>query len=158
MTELKKHYRDLSRKLHPDKNPDEDTTDQFMKVKTAYEILNDPEKRVLYDVYGTIDFSNDDKMWQMIQQRFKNQTEQKAQFKAYKSQRSQTKVFGEVMPYYITWFLLTLYRVDRTGSTFNILVLSIGLVCFFEIQVRNNHGTGQFETFIKFMYKWFPAN
>ena len=63
MSELKKHYRELSRKLHPDKNPDEDTTEEFMKVKTAYEILNDPEKRVLYDVYGTTDFSNDDKMW-----------------------------------------------------------------------------------------------
>lgn len=78
MSGLKKNYRDLSRKLHPDKNPEEDTTEQFMKVKTAYEILNDPEKRVLYDVYGVTDFSNDDKMWQMIQQRFKNTTEQKA--------------------------------------------------------------------------------
>ena len=78
VAQVKKAYRKLSREKHPDKNPDEDTTEQFMKVKTAYEILNDPEKRVLYDVYGTVDFSGDDKMWSMIQQRFKNQTEQKA--------------------------------------------------------------------------------
>lgn len=62
------------------------------------------------------------------------------------------------MPYYVTWFLLTFYRVDRAGSTFNILVISIALVCFFEILVRINHGTGLFENFIKLMYRWFPAN
>jgi molecular chaperone DnaJ len=46
----------LSRKYHPDKNPDEDTTDKFMKIKKAFETLNDPERRVFYDVYGTEDF------------------------------------------------------------------------------------------------------
>lgn len=55
-TTLKKRYRDLSRKYHPDKNPDIDTHDKFMKLKTAYEILNDPERRRNYDVYGTLDF------------------------------------------------------------------------------------------------------
>lgn len=50
-TDFKRRYRDLSRKYHPDKNQ-EDTTDKFMKLKFAYEILNDPEKRVMYDVYG----------------------------------------------------------------------------------------------------------
>ena len=49
---FKKKYRDLSRKYHPDKNTEEDTTDLFMKLKQAFEILSDPEKRVLYDIYG----------------------------------------------------------------------------------------------------------
>ena len=51
-TTLKKRYRDLSRKYHPDKNTEEDTTDKFMKIKQAYEILSDPENRIMYDVYG----------------------------------------------------------------------------------------------------------
>ena len=60
-------YRDLSRKYHPDKNPDVDTTEKFMEIKMAFEILSSDEKRVLYDVYGTTDFSQDDKMKDMIE-------------------------------------------------------------------------------------------
>ena len=37
---FKRKYHDLSRKYHPDKN-ENDTTELFMKLKTAYEILND---------------------------------------------------------------------------------------------------------------------
>ena len=58
---FKRKYHDLSRKYHPDKN-ENDTTDLFMKLKTAYEILNDQQKRVHYDVYGTTDFSMDERM------------------------------------------------------------------------------------------------
>jgi DnaJ-class molecular chaperone len=74
-TDIKRLYRDLSRKYHPDKNPDEDTTDKFMKLKLAFEILNDQEKRAAYDIYGQTDFSQDDKMKDMIEQRFKNKTD-----------------------------------------------------------------------------------
>lgn len=66
-TNIKRLYRDLSRKYHPDKNREEDTTDKFMSIKQAYEILSNQEKRVLYDVYGTVDFSQDDKMKDMIE-------------------------------------------------------------------------------------------
>ena len=112
--QLKKKYRDLSRKYHPDKNRQNgnDTTEIFMEIKTAFEILGDPEKRVSYDIYGQVDFSGDDKMRNMIEQKFKNQTERQAQFNAYKMGQKNMKVFGEVAPYYATWLLLTIYRVD----------------------------------------------
>ena len=43
-TTLKKRYRDMSRKYHPDRCQ-EDDCDKFMKLKSAYEILGDPERR-----------------------------------------------------------------------------------------------------------------
>ena len=66
-TDIKRLYRDLSRKYHPDKNREEDTTEKFMSIKQAYEILSNQEKRVLYDVYSIVDFSQDDKMKDMIE-------------------------------------------------------------------------------------------
>lgn len=68
-TDIKRLYRDLSRKYHPDKNRDQDpveATERFMGIKSAFEVLSDPEKRALYDVYGQSDFSQDEKMKDMI--------------------------------------------------------------------------------------------
>mmetsp|Transcript_143642 Transcript_143642/g.459593 ORF Transcript_143642/g.459593 Transcript_143642/m.459593 type:complete len:497 (-) Transcript_143642:401-1891(-) len=50
--EVKKVYRKLSVKYHPDKNPDEDSKKKFAEVRDAYEILNDPDKKILYDTGG----------------------------------------------------------------------------------------------------------
>ena len=51
--EIKKAYRQMALKFHPDRNPgDEEATKRFKEAAEAYEILSDTEKRQRYDRYG----------------------------------------------------------------------------------------------------------
>jgi molecular chaperone DnaJ len=51
--EIKKAYRRLAMKYHPDRNPnDHEAEDKFKEAKEAYEILCDAQKRAIYDQYG----------------------------------------------------------------------------------------------------------
>jgi len=57
--EVKKAYRRLARKYHPDFNPgDQNAEGKFKKISEAYEVLGDEEKRKLYDTYGTTQIPN----------------------------------------------------------------------------------------------------
>lgn len=51
--DIKKAYRKLARKYHPDLNPkDKEATKKFQQINEANEVLSDPEKRKKYDKYG----------------------------------------------------------------------------------------------------------
>jgi DnaJ-class molecular chaperone len=52
--EIQKAYRNLARKHHPDLNPNDKTAkEKFQKVQGAFDVLNDPKKREMYDRYGS---------------------------------------------------------------------------------------------------------
>jgi curved DNA-binding protein len=51
--EIKKAYRKLARKFHPDVSKEKDAKEKFQEVSEAYETLKDPEKKAAYDQLGT---------------------------------------------------------------------------------------------------------
>ncbi|MFW2368383.1 MAG: DnaJ C-terminal domain-containing protein [Desulforhopalus sp.] len=56
-TDIKKAYRKLALKFHPDKNKGDKTAEaKFKQISEAYAVLSDPEKKKQYDLYGSADF------------------------------------------------------------------------------------------------------
>ncbi|MCI5178639.1 MAG: molecular chaperone DnaJ, partial [Candidatus Electrothrix sp. AX2] len=50
---IKKAYRKLAMKYHPDRNPDDkEAENRFKEAAEAYEVLSDAQKRQVYDTYG----------------------------------------------------------------------------------------------------------
>jgi len=67
--DIKKAYRKLARKLHPDLNPnDKEAHQKFQQINEANEVLSDPDKRKKYDQYGK-DWQHADQFEQQRQQR-----------------------------------------------------------------------------------------
>ena len=50
--EIKKQYRKLALKFHPDRNQSTEAGEHFKEISEAYGVLSDPEKRKVYDQYG----------------------------------------------------------------------------------------------------------
>ncbi len=54
VSEIKRAYREMALKYHPDINQTEDAEEIFKKINEAYSVLSDPDHRRQYDRYGTV--------------------------------------------------------------------------------------------------------
>ena len=56
--DIKKSYRKLAKKYHPDINKDPGAEEKFKEINEAYEVLSDPQKKQIYDQYGHAGLEN----------------------------------------------------------------------------------------------------
>ncbi len=102
--DIKKAYRKLARKLHPDVNPnDKEAHKRFQQINEANEVLSDPEKRKKYDQYG--------KDWQHAEQ-FEQQRQSQHQRQ---SQYSNTQGFADDDSDFSSFFE-SMFGGDRRSS------------------------------------------
>ena len=55
--EIKRAYKELAKKYHPDLNKNKGAEDKFKEINEAYKVLGDEKSRTHYDQFGTADFS-----------------------------------------------------------------------------------------------------
>ncbi len=66
--EIKKAYKRLAKKYHPDRNPgDKAAENRFKEISEAYQCLSEPEKRQQYDMFGQAGFQGDPGFWGQAQ-------------------------------------------------------------------------------------------
>ena len=95
--EIKKAYRRLARKHHPDLNPnDKNAKSNFQKINEANEVLSDPEKRKKYDQYG--------KDWQHAEQFEKAEQYQKQPTGTFRKEYSGRQFEGDFSDFFETMF------------------------------------------------------
>ena len=95
--EIKKAYRKLARKYHPDLNPnDKNAKSNFQQINEANEVLSDPEKRKKYDQYG--------KDWQHAEQYEKAQQNHEQPSGQYKTEYSGTQFEGDFSDFFESLF------------------------------------------------------
>eukprot|EP00347_Sterkiella_histriomuscorum_P006408 403352880 len=124
---VKSNYRQLSRHLHPDKNPDPNAAEMFRQLTLANEILQSSEKRIAYDIFGQTDFSQEERILNQLQSQFKDEKMRTEQFRLYQTGVRTIAIFLDVFPFYFTWLILTIVflKDDRRKAKILLMVWCI---------------------------------
>ena len=111
--ELKKGYKAAALKFHPDKNPDSDTTELFLEVKMANDILKDPDLKYAYDVFGQTNFAQEETIFKGLQHSKKMSEEERVNtFWHIINNKRLFNVLVEIIPYYFAWMLAAILLVN----------------------------------------------
>ncbi|MGQ3890530.1 DnaJ C-terminal domain-containing protein [Legionella sp. CNM-4043-24] len=101
--EIKRTYRKLARKYHPDVSKEADAENKFKELGEAYEVLRDPEKRAKYDQFG--------QYWQHPEQQYQQQASSGHQYHQYSNDAEQAAAFED----FINQTFRQRYRQDNAA-------------------------------------------
>ena len=117
-SELKKAFRRASIKYHPDKNLDEDTTDLFLEVSEAQQIITDEKKRFAYDVYLQTNFAQEENIMKGLKYSKKTEEEQEQLFWHIINNKRMFQSGLEIFPYYFAWIMAVILLVNVSQVVF----------------------------------------
>jgi DnaJ-class molecular chaperone len=110
--ELKKAYREASRIYHPDKNPEVDTTDKFLEIKTASEILGSEFVRMNYDLFFQTKFEQEENLHKQLELQGLPEEQIQAIFHRSMANMRAMRAIIEAVPSAIAWTLTTVLLVN----------------------------------------------
>jgi len=126
---LKSGYKAAALKFHPDKNLDSDTTELFLEVKMANDILKDPDLKYAYDVFGQTNFAQEETIYKGLQHSKKmSEEERNKTFWHIINNKRMFNALIEIVPYYFAWMLAAILLVNRSYGrpTCILLILACG--------------------------------
>ena len=126
--ELKKAFRRASIKYHPDKNLDADTTDLFIEVTAANNIISNEQMRFAYDVYAQTNFDQEESIRKGLQYSKKSEEEQERLFWHIINNKRMFQSALEIFPYYFAWMMAVVLLVN-VSSLFVSIKSRVCLVC-----------------------------
>lgn len=95
-------------------------------------MLSSPEKRMAYDVFQQTDFQQDERILDQLKWQFKNETMRAEQYRLYQLSQKTVGIVFEVVPFYLTWFILGIVflKEDRRKAKIIIMVTCIAMGAF----------------------------
>ena len=115
-SELKKAFRRASIKYHPDKNPDKDTTEQFIEVNNAQNVIMKPEPRYAYDVYAQTKFDQEETIMKGLEAQEMSEEERSKMYWHIINNKRMFETLLQIVPYYLAWVFSILLLVDVSIS------------------------------------------
>ena len=110
--DLKRAFRKASIKYHPDKNPDKDTTELFLEVTQANNIIGDEKLRFAYDVYLQTSFDQEENILKGLRHSKKSEEEQDKLFWHIINNKRMFQSLLEIAPYYFAWIMAIVLLVN----------------------------------------------
>lgn len=120
IAQIKKAYRKLALKWHPDKNSSTQAEEMFIKINEAYSLLSDEQKRRLYDRGSRIKTSSQKSNYnewvkrEQANARAKAQNEARMRYEAYKKTQYNNELATLLLGLWILWFMFGLLAISTS--------------------------------------------
>ncbi len=123
-----------------------------------------------YDVFQQTDFTQDERILEQLKLQFKNETMRAEQYRLYQMSMKTVSIFFDILPFYLTWFILIIVFLREDVSIFDYLkvqqrrkaklIITLGCVCLAALEgyTQINYGDPDYMDGFERFKQLFPEN